>query len=74
MKILTLSLLIDAYKDRDVVISDVAGTYLLADMEDYVLVKLSGESLDIMCKVNNRHTQYIDLEKERKKGATHEID
>ena len=63
LEILTLSLLIYTYEGSDVTVADVVGAYLLADMEDYVLVKLSGEAIHIMCDVNNRYTKYITMEK-----------
>ena len=47
-----MSLLIDAKENRDVVISDVVGAYLLAEMKDHVIVKLTGRAVDIMCTAN----------------------
>ena len=49
---LMLSLLIDAEEKRDVATADVVGAYLMADMEDKVIVKMTGDAVDIMCKVN----------------------
>ena len=57
-----LSLLIDTHEGRNTVIADMVRSYLLVDTEDYLLEKLSGEVVDIMCKVNNRYTPYIVLE------------
>ena len=56
-----LSLLTYTHEDRSVVISDVVGDYLLKDMENYVLVKLSRGVVDIMCKVNSRYKPYTEL-------------
>ena len=51
---LMISLMIDAKECRDVATADVKGAYLHADMEDFVLVKLVGEAVNIMCQVNPR--------------------
>ena len=47
-----LTALIDAVEDRHVVVTDVTGAYLNADMEDFVLIRLSGEDVDMMCDAN----------------------
>ena len=49
---LMLSLMIDAKEGRDVATADVAGAYLHAIMDDFVIVKLTGKTIDIMCDVN----------------------
>ena len=54
MESLFLSLLIDAKEGRDVATADVVGAYLLTKMEDHTLVKVVGESVRIMCKVNKK--------------------
>ena len=45
---LILSLLIDSKEHRDVATADVVGAYMIADMNDHVIVRLSGEVVDIM--------------------------
>ena len=62
---LILSLLVDAHKGRDVATADVVGTYLLADMED-LLVKISGEVVNIMCDSNNRYIPFVVIEHDKK--------
>ena len=52
---LILSLIIDAKGGRDVATIGVVGAYLLADMEDYILVKLTGKTVDIMCGVDEKY-------------------
>ena len=44
-----MSLLIDAKENRDVAVSDVVGTYLLAEMKDHVIVKLTSKAVDVLC-------------------------
>ena len=43
---LTLTLLVDAYERIDVATADVAGTYLFADINDNIIIKITGESTD----------------------------
>ena len=57
---LLVTLLIDAYKNRDVGIYDVPGAYIQASLAprddgERVLMNLVGEFVDIMCKVNPEH-------------------
>ena len=59
---LMLSILIDAHEGRDVATADVAGAYLKAYMDDYVLMKFNGASVDILCKLNPNHTENVTLE------------
>ena len=42
MESLMLSLLIDGFEKRDVARADIVGSYLMADMSDFILVKLVG--------------------------------
>ena len=63
---LMLTLLVDAWENMDVATADVSGAYLHADMDDYTLLKLEGEAVDIMCKVNKDYEQFVCFEKGRK--------
>jgi hypothetical protein len=56
MEALTASLVIDAHEKIAVAICDVPGAYLNADMPDnkFVILKLEGKFVDIMCDVNPR--------------------
>ena len=68
---LLVTLLVDAYEDRDVATYDVPGAYLQAslaptDNGERVLMKLVGEFVDIMCKVNPEHTKNIVYENGQK--------
>jgi hypothetical protein len=45
---LLLSILINAKEHRDVATADVSGAYLRADMKGFKLLKMEGESVDIM--------------------------
>ena len=63
---LLLTMMVDANEKRDVATADISGAYLLADMKDYVLIRLEGESADIMCKVDSSYTKYITYNKKGK--------
>ena len=41
------------------VVADVTGAYLNADMDDFVLIRLSGEDIDMMCEANPVYADFI---------------
>ena len=55
------TLVIDAYEDRYVSISDVPGAYLHAEMPKgkLILMRLVGKFVDIMCEVNPEYLKYV---------------
>ena len=59
---LLLSIMIDAKEARDVATADVVGAYLKAFMDDFVIMKFTGESVDILCKMNPSHKRHVVLE------------
>jgi len=63
---LMLSLMIDAKEGRDVATADLEGPYLHADMEDFVILKLVGEAVDIMCQVNPKYKKFVVVEHGKK--------
>ena len=68
---LLVTLLIDAYENRDSAISGVLGAYLQVDFlegsnNERVLSKLPGEFIDIMCEVNPKHSPNVVFEKEKR--------
>ena len=52
-------LMSDAKECRDVATANVDGAYLHADMEDFVLLKLVGEAVDIMCQENPKYENFV---------------
>jgi hypothetical protein len=56
----------DAKECRDVATANVDGAYLHADMEDFVLLKLVGEAVDIMCQVNPKYENFVVIENGKK--------
>jgi Reverse transcriptase (RNA-dependent DNA polymerase)/Zinc knuckle len=59
---LLLSILMDAYEGRDVAIADIAGAYLNAYMPDFVIMKFTGESVDILCEMNPEYEEFVVTE------------
>ena len=49
---LMLSFLIHAEEKEDVAIVNVIGAYLMADMKDKIIVKLTEDAVDIRCEMN----------------------
>ena len=56
---LMLSLMIDAKEKRDVATADVAGAYLKADMDDFVIMKLTGPDVRIFCEMNQEYKKFV---------------
>jgi hypothetical protein len=57
-----LIIILEAFEGRDVATADVAGAYLKADMKDFVVMKFTGQSLAILCKMNQDYTGFVDTE------------
>jgi hypothetical protein len=63
---LLLSILIDAKERRDVATAHVSGAYLRADMKDFTLLKMEGESVGIMCDVCSDYEKFVCYENGKK--------
>jgi hypothetical protein len=61
-----MSVMIDACEDRDVAIADVTGAYLHAFLDDFTLLKLEGESVEIMCRVCEKYRNCVTYENQKK--------
>ena len=59
---LIMSLLIDAREGRDVATVDVVEAYLIANMKDYVLLRLTGDTVNMMCQINTKYLTYVTQE------------
>ena len=57
-------LLIDTHEERDVAIFNVPGAYLHAKLPDekFILLKMKGPFVDIMCEVNPEYKDNVILE------------
>ena len=62
MALLTVS----AAERRKIISWDVEVAYLLADQDDFVVVKFTGESVDVLCNVDSKYKEYVTLEKGKK--------
>ena len=54
-----LTALIDAVEERHVVVADITGAYLNADMDDFVLIRLSGDDVGMMCNANPTYERFV---------------
>lgn len=63
---LMMTLMIAAMEKRDVATADVEGAYLHANMTDVVIMKLTGEAVDIMCAVNPGYEVFVTIENRKK--------
>ena len=52
---LIFSMVIDGHERRDVTTCDVAGAFLIPDIDSFIIIKLDGDMVDIMCDANNRY-------------------
>ncbi|KAI2510612.1 Reverse transcriptase (RNA-dependent DNA polymerase) [Fragilaria crotonensis] len=56
---LVISIIEDAYEGRDVGVGDIAGAYLKADMDDFVVMTFTGEAVRILCEMNPTHKENV---------------
>ena len=60
---LLLSLMLDIKENRDVATVDVLGAFLLADINEHILIKITGDAVKIMCDANKECRKYVTHEK-----------
>ena len=64
---LFLSLVIDAFEGRHIVTADIAGAFLHAEMDDFVLVKLDGPMVSYLVRANpNKYKDFVEYERNRR--------
>mmetsp|Transcript_26617 Transcript_26617/g.41320 ORF Transcript_26617/g.41320 Transcript_26617/m.41320 type:complete len:590 (+) Transcript_26617:1688-3457(+) len=63
---LLCTLVVDAHENRYVATADIKGAYLHTEMDDYVLVKLDGEVVDVFCELNPRYKDFVVMEGNKK--------
>lgn len=59
LEALLLSLMLDAKEERDVATTNVGSAFLHSDMEDFVILKMVGNAVDILCNVNPEFKKYV---------------
>ena len=60
---LMLPIMVDAHDGRDVATADVVAAYPKAFMDDFVIMKFTGESVDVLCRMNPEHTKFVTMER-----------
>ena len=63
---LFLSCIIDALKKREVVTLDIPAAFIQANIDEVIHVKLVGELVDLLCKVDPTYQQFITYEGKQK--------
>lgn len=63
---LLLTVIIDAQEHIDAATADIVGACLMVELNDFVLVKLKGESVDSTCQVNPVLKKYVISERHNK--------
>jgi len=58
-----LIMIVAAIEGQDVAMADVAGDFLKADMDVFVLMKLKGATVDIMCELDPSLEDFVSTEK-----------
>ena len=61
-----ITMMIDAKEKRDVATADVAGAYLKADMDDFVVMKFYEKDVRILCKMNGEYEQFVTTDRKGK--------
>jgi hypothetical protein len=59
---LMFSIMVDAHEGRDFATADVTGAYLRAYMEDEVIMKFTGEFVDIVCGILPENKAFVGYE------------
>ena len=62
----TLTSLVDACEGRDVAVADAPGACLNANVDEFTLLKMVDEQVDVMCRTNEKCTKCVSTEKEKK--------
>jgi len=55
-------MVIDGHEYRDVATWDVAVAFLIPDIDRFIVIKLDGDMVDIMCDENNSYKTYVTYE------------
>ena len=63
---LLMTLTVDAMEEQEVGTADVPGAYLQADMDDHVILKMTGRSVDALCQTNKSYKEFVRTERGKK--------
>ena len=61
-----LTALVDACECRDAAVVDVHGVHLNAAIDEFVLLKMVDENVDVMCRIDGKCAKHVSLEKGKK--------
>ena len=61
-----LLIIVNVHENRDAVVVDVKGSYLLVKIDKVIALALRDEQVDIMCELDNKCKNYVTLERSRK--------
>jgi hypothetical protein len=59
---LMLTVVADVHEGRDVGTADIDGAYLKAYIKDFLVMKFTGQMVDILCKMNPKYKEYVVME------------
>ena len=54
-----LTMVVAAHEGRDVATADVRGAYLHAEMDEFVVVKLQGQIVDVLCERKPEYKKFV---------------
>ena len=67
LEALMMIILTATHENRQILVADIAGVYLNADMEDFVIMKFRDEMVDYMVRANpTRYGPYVEYENRKK--------
>ena len=52
-------MVIDGHERRDVATCDAAGSFLIPYIDNFIVIQLDGDMVDIMCDANNSYKTYV---------------
>ena len=52
-------MVIDGHERRDVATCDVTGSFLIPYIDNFIVIQLDGDMVDIMCDANNSYKTYV---------------
>ena len=58
--------LLHAYENRKLATCDVTGAYLHADMDDFIVVKIQGQIVNVLCAKNPSYEDFVVMENGKK--------
>lgn len=54
------------YERSDVATANIAGSFVIPNIDSFIVIKLDGNVVDIMCEANNKYINYVKYENDKK--------